>query len=422
MIEKELICKNSYGGEVSYLKATDPYSIPAVRVFVSTHISSKRIFDRKMESTEDVIEYFSQHPDRAKKYISYITNFGHGDMGEWGYTGFYFKNFSRFFTFYSWMPVRPWEKIYLVGTEMSLRYVVIEENPFIKIGDNEVKKVNEKAFKLYKKMVENDVPKQDARYVMPLATKTEEIIQIPEGRMLEKFANYLYYNPLREINETGRMLKDFVKSLGYSYPIEEAPNGMMLKKNKNIEREMLEKNLRKYGKMQLAFFYPFSVAWKAKGSIASYHQDVRNRQVVHYWPSWEEVIYSNSFVYPETAKDFHGEIEQVYDKQLEISKRFWQREDYDNALYVLPLGKEMEVTSFVSGIEHIKDVTKLRTCLRAQWEIRSRYNTVKGFLKRISKELNIEEFSNLGPSCIVDNVCYEYKKENCPMYKKIFGG
>ena len=207
MIEKKNLGKTEYGGEIYYLKADDPFSIPAVRAYVSTHITKRNVFTKRVRDTEEVIKYFSDNPQKAKKYIQHIIGFGHEDMGEGGYTGIYFKNFSRLFTFISWMPIRSWEKIYGVGTEMSLRYVTLKEDPFIEIEDRRIKDLNEEAFELYKLMIANKVPKEDARYIMPLSTKTEKIIQIPEGRMIRKLVNYLYSSEFEEVSQALDKLK-----------------------------------------------------------------------------------------------------------------------------------------------------------------------------------------------------------------------
>ena len=276
MIEKKNLGKTEYGGEIYYLKADDPFSIPAVRAYVSTHITKRNVFTKRVRDTEEVIKYFSDNPQKAKKYVQHIIGFGHEDMGEGGYTGIYFKNFSRLFTFISWMPIRSWEKIYGVGTEMSLRYVTLKEDPFIEIEDRRIKDLNEEAFELYKLMIANKVPKEDARYIMPLSTKTEKIIQIPEGRMIRKLVNYLYSSEFEEVSQAGEILRSCTQ---YNSPITELPSGMPLKEERNREKEEIEKLLNLYGPIRIGFIPPFMVGWKSTGSISSYHQDVRNRQV-----------------------------------------------------------------------------------------------------------------------------------------------
>jgi len=190
---------------------------------------------------------------------------------------------------------------------------------------------------------------------------------------------------------------------------------MPLKEERNREKEEIEKLLNLYGPIRIGFIPPFMVGWKSTGSISSYHQDVRNRQVVHYWPSWEDVVNSEGFVYPKTAREFREQIEEIYAKQLELAREYWRNGEYDKAVYCLPLGKKMKVLSFVNGLKHIKDVIMLRTCLRAQWEIRERYSRIAGYLKRFS---GLDELKNLGPRCKVEGRCFEPKKEKCPFYER----
>ena len=407
MIEKTLLGGTPYGGKIFYLSSDKAYEIPAIRIFVSTQRPIKALVKEPISSTEDLIEYINKHPEIAKPYVKKILKFFHGDIGEMGRDALYFKSVSRLFTFESWVPVGATRGIKGVGTELSLRYV--KAKGFIDLKNEKIKKINEESTELYEKLREK-IPKEDARYALPLTAKTEEIIQIPLGRDLAKWASYLKREPFREAKSMGQVISSWNEAEnGFFSPQEEIPDSKipLFAKDESLERKSIEKSLK-----EKIHYDPCtqSLIWFSNRSISSFHQDVRNRQVYFWWPSWESTLQTQEFYFPPTLKK-REEFEEHCIRLLEAARKFWKRKEFELAILSLPLAKKMKVLSAIYGNRNIYETIRLRTCLRAQLEIRSEYQLIASLIKK--------DFpGELGPRCQTEGICFEPFKEKCPLYSR----
>ena len=409
MIEKTLLGKTPYGGKIFYLSSDKAYEIPAIRIFVSTQRPIKALVKEPISSTEDLIEYINKHPEIAKPYVKKILKFFHGDIGEMGRDALYFKSVSRLFTFESWVPVGATRGIKGVGTELSLRYVKAKD--FIDLKNEKIKRINEESTKLYQELREDKVPKEDARYVLPLTAKTEEIIQIQLGRDLAKWASYLKKRPFKEAKAAGETILSWNEAEnGFFSPQEEIPDSKipLFKKDESLERKSKEKFLKKIHYNPLTQ----SLIWFSNRSISSFHQDVRNRQVYFWWPSWESALEDEEFYFPLTLPEEKREkFKEHCISLLEVSRKFWKKKEFELAVISLPLAKRLKVFSAIYGNRNIYETIRLRTCLRAQLEIRSQYQLIASLIKK--------DFpGELGPRCQTEGICFEPFKEKCPLYSR----
>ncbi|OYT42233.1 MAG: hypothetical protein B6U78_01745 [Candidatus Aenigmarchaeota archaeon ex4484_224] len=433
LIEKIFLGRTSSGAEVYILKAKKPEVIAAVRSDVSTHKVSKKIFGELKSSVDDIIEYFSREEnyETAEKLVKRVTA-SHGDMGEYEYIGIYLKNVSRLTTLIGWIISGSLRKEYMPGTEKSLRYVPIEgsvEEVFVQSLENY--KILEKALDLYKRMVASGIPKEDARYILPLATKTEEILQPPPGRMTRKWIYYMLYSDYQEAREIGKILKDwydkeYVDGASEEVRIADIPKSKLplFKKGKTLSRRDLEKRLNSFDKIREELYAHFDVisktlTWNATTSISSFHQDIRNRQVYFDVESLEEVIIRKEIVIPTSIKisRFKEEFENLAKEMFEIAENLF-RKDPQQAVYYLPLGTKINFFGRITGEENIVDIVYLRTCRMAQSEIRARYILLGCYVSKIAEEEDIEELKRLLPRCLRERRCFEFWRERCPVYKK----
>lgn len=205
MIEKTMLGKTSFGGKIFYLHSDRPYDIPAVRIFISMQKTMREIVKEQVGTTEDFIAYLNKHPQVSKQYVRSILRYHHGDIGEMECYGFYLKSVSRLLTFLGWVPIGANRGIKGVGTEMSQRYSEQREGSISLLNERLVRIVKESE-ELYGKLREMKVSKEDARYVLTLANKTEEIMHIQLGRDLAKWANYLRSQPFEEARRIGKIL------------------------------------------------------------------------------------------------------------------------------------------------------------------------------------------------------------------------
>ncbi|MCD6482834.1 MAG: FAD-dependent thymidylate synthase [Candidatus Aenigmarchaeota archaeon] len=419
MTKKELIGKTSFGGKIYYLYSEEPYVIPATRIFVSMGIPIEHIIPRNVKTTERAFDYFSKHPEKAKEYVKFILGFHHGDIGEMGYDGLYLKDVSRLFTLVGWLPIGATRGIQGVGTERSLRYVRVGKNPYIKTKDKDLRYLQSLSEELYSDLIEDGIPKEDARYFLPLSTKTEEILQIPFGREINKWSNYLLKQPFKEAREIGRVVKEFNEErTGFRTPIEEYPKLVMPIESEKEDRKINELEKLLYNKKVLYDKTTETLLMYSRRSIASFHQDIRNRQVYFYPVSWERVL-NDALYIPHTVKNlmkkddyFEYWVNEVVYESQEIYSDFWYDLDKEDILaYPLLLGNKIDIFGRINGNENIQYTVMLRSCMRAQTEIRTFYRLVAS---KIQKDFPLK----LGARCEVEYRCYEPGKENCPLYKK----
>jgi len=407
MIDYRLIGTTPYNGQV-YVLEGKPYEIAALRIFVSTQKPMKRLGIGSKNILE-LINEINKDSSLAKEYVKKILSYSHGDIGEMGTIAFYFKDVSRLIAFICWLPIGAKRGIQGVGTELSLRYV--KPKGFIFLP--KLESLNQESLRLYDYLIENKVPKEDARYVLPLSIKTELIIQIPVGREVAKLTNHLEKQPFLEAKAIAKIMNEWNEENGFVFPFKEIPNSNIpLRMN---EESLRRKELEKILKNKIAIYdkdFETLIAYR-KASIASMHQDVRNRQVYFYWPSWERIVNSFDFYIPKSLEIFKEKAFKLFKKMHEFSLNEWNSKNYDLAIYSMPLSKTMEVFSLIHGNQSIFYTIRLRACQRAQEEIRKHYLSLIPILYKQGFPLK------LGPMCITDKKCFEIGKEKCSMYKSI---
>jgi thymidylate synthase ThyX len=150
-----------------------------------------------------------------------------------------------------------------------------------------------------------------------------------------------------------------------------------------------------------------------KGSIASFHQEVRNRQERILWPSWEEVVKDDKYVLPLPLKPRSQLVSEVYKTAQDLGENFWKEGKTESAVFSQPLGKEIHVISTIHGRDNIIYTFMLRTCQMAQQEIRNRF-------REAAKEIEKKFGSRLGPRCEIEGKCYEARRKECPQYQPAF--
>jgi thymidylate synthase ThyX len=403
MIEKRLLGKTSYGGEVYWLEAEEPWEIPALRCVISTGKINK-----EEVSVDDAIIYFNKNPSEAKSLVKRVYKQKHSSIGELSKEGIYLKEVSRLLTFVGWMPIGAPRGVQGVGTEKSLRRVKVTD--FVNNGEKGIKDLCENNFNLYEKLTTTGCKLEDARYILPLATKTEEIMQLSSGRELGKWSNYLSSLYFTEAREIGKILKDW-NSEKSGLEIAELPskeNYMPLfKKDKLQQRKLLEKL---EGCMYSPYFETLIMSFE--GSVASFHQEVRDRQERILWPSWEEVVMSDKFILPSALRSVSF-VDDVCRTSQNLGEGFWNEGKIESAILSQLLGKEIHTISTIHGKDNILYTFMLRTCHMAQEEIRNRF-------MKAAESIEKGFGSRLGPRCEVEGKCYEARRKECPLYKPGF--
>lgn len=416
MIEKTSLGKTSYGGEVQIFRSDNFFDLPAVRCVIS-----QGTYKDQPTTVDQSIEIFNDNPEAAKKHANYIYNvLRHGSIGETSNVGVYLKDVSRLLTFLSWMPVGAPRGLQAVGTERSLRRASPSEA--IDMGNSKLRETNKTGIEFYENELEKysgDERKymmQFIRYSLPMSTRTEEMIEISGGRELGKFAKYLSSIPFTETQEIGDLLgKWSLEETGFrNYESVSKDNHMALtNKEKTPSRKLLEKNI------EGVHFVPSyeTLVLKMQPSITSAHQQVRDRQELIRWDSLENVVNEPNVVFPEELNfSEKNKLGLSYNSMHERGIELWNDENHEASAFAQPMGKSIDIISSVHGKDNIKKLMALRTCNKAQTEIRNRFTKARNDIQNVF-EANYGE--RLGPTCETDSVCFEWGKEKCPNYQTL---
>ncbi|MBU2564183.1 FAD-dependent thymidylate synthase [Patescibacteria group bacterium] len=313
--------------------------------------------------------------------------------------------------------------------------------------------VSSNSFELYEKMQENNIPGEDARFILPLNTKTNiqtggdarelcHLLNMTKNRGVPLIVRKI----VREmIDQAETKAPHLFEDFGFNYetisfrpaPILFANENQAMKKlidknltrfnngrrvvlisyddklkalftRKTMDRAILEKkeaeiNMLKH--VHFTFLFPIS--------IAGFHQVTRQRT----WNLNVESIYDAAsdnvmkrIVIPSSISksNFHDAFIEQHSRMMEIPKA----DDYSELIGFVPHSLGVYVLAHIDGWNAIHSIGK-RTCIKAQWEIRK----IAWDMAKIIKK----EFPDLGdwvePQCVVyDGNCPE--TGDCEYYKK----
>jgi thymidylate synthase (FAD) len=145
--------------------------------------------------------------------------------------------------------------------------------------------------------------------------------------------------------------------------------------------------------------------------IASFSQqsqryvDLSKEEIAYIIPP--KVSYSK-----EKKKKFHRAMETVEGVYQDlIGSGVWP----EDARFVLPNACETKIVVTMNA-RSLANFFRLRTCARAQWEIRALAKKMMSLVKGVAPLL----FANVGPSCQTEKICWEGKL-SCGLWKKIPG-
>jgi thymidylate synthase (FAD) len=368
------------------------------------------------------------------RVLSVTIGSGHIDVLDQAYFTFIFTNIPRLTTLFLVSPT------YLSHLQQSMRYVepygiyLPEE---IK-GEKEVIREMENTMKLYYTMAENGVPKEDARFILPLYTVTN-IITVGNARelthlllmakedgvpkitreliekaiaeagrkapnlFLDRGPNYnkLRYYPAPNLftktnnhikNIIRRLRPDPVRMLSYTEPFE-------------IDEDELKDALKKDDERYFGLLKNIGYTFIVKMSIATYHQAVRQRTWNHYVESIYDSLERLEYIIPPTVglspyrDKYIEQVERLYKLYRGLIDRGYKEED---AIGVVSHAHVIHDVIRIDGWNYI-GALPLRRCLRAQWEIRKIVTEISKYVS--NKNPVLGKYSL--PSCRVFGTCDE---------------
>ncbi len=388
--------------------------------------------------------------DICKEVFDKSAAIGHGSVLDQAYFTFSIENLPRLATLFLCSPE------YLSHLQQSMRFVSAKKGYHIpeKIVNNseafkKTKKVLDNSFEVYEELVENKIPIEDARYLLPLYSKTNiqttgnvrelghlfymaKHKEIPSSvkNVISKMKNkvgqvtsniFNYWNedinyhatyPSAQIFLNNETLDEIIKEKNY-------PNDVLYINYKISEeafkRAIVEKNEAEYANLKNIHNLGNIEGFLIPMSIASFHQAIRQRTWNHSVENFYSAADRGNFVIPPSIEG--SEYLEIYKNQNEemislYNELIQEGIPKEEAIGVLPHSLEMYDLIHINGFNAVHSIGK-RTCTKAQWEIRNIANNVA--------ELIREKNPNLGKYAYPQGVIYEKcpEEEPCGLCYKI---
>ena len=398
--------------------------------------------------------YRSTAEDKKDKKIEVVlresAGRGHGSVADQNYFTFNIENLTRAATLQLCLPH------YLAHLQQSLRRATADRGFYLpkEIRESELsedaERILKKSFEVYSNLTEKGIPKEDARFLLPLYTKTN-IQTSGNARELMNLYHMTKQNEVPSavsgvvnemIEKAGEIAPNLLKDWGYNYEtLAWYPSSQMFAS----ENKTIDEITQKYNYPNKAVYFEHEISEEAidkaiqgrdeaelsnlkhihngnlmQGflmpiSIAGFHQSTRQRT----WDHSIETIYSaakrNVAVVPPSVEQSeykqeyinqHNEMMQLY-KDL-IASGVSRKE----AIGVVPHSLQMYDLIHVNGWNSIHSIGK-RMCTEAQWEIRILANQVAALIKEKNPVLG----KYTQPQGVVYGKCPE--RENCGLCEKI---
>jgi thymidylate synthase ThyX len=356
-------------------------------------------------------EHLKKGYDKEKERIFKETSGrGHGAVLDQSSFAFSIDNLTRASTLFLCTPQ------YASHLQQTLRKVSAERGFYLpeSLVSTPAKKLMEAQFELYEEMKLGGIPPEDARYILPLYTKTtiqtlvnarelmhldsmvkregvpyevketiEEMVNLAKEKapnlMKDRENNYetlawlpssqLYShsnNTINTILDDKKFNCDPIYSLGYSG----IPMSQDAIKNAVINRDETE----------LANLKHYHFTFLASMSLASFHQSTRQRTWDQSIQPIRESIKSGAWITPPSIEG--TAFENKYHELVKSTLNFVNKNiDYPDYLGIVPHSLHSYDLIHVNGWNAIHSIGK-RTCTKAQWEIRT---IAKGMVKSIKK-------------------------------------
>lgn len=393
------------------------------------------------------VELYKKATDRQKNLnlVSKVVSSGHKTILEHHYFNIAFNNVSIFI------------EQYLIEfrlasfTIKSGRYVNFSNagfnlpKEFSKEQSDLLKTHYRKMFKLYDKFVQAGVPVEDARFILPYGLKTNIYMSCNARELIHVICSMIYGRGKHysEIYELGLQLKTqfderypgLIETNEKLYTSElqdvVVPTFAPCKKIEYVTHtatllthiENASESLNEYAKFCGYEKFDFNVALKDDKMSKllehfNYTFKVENFALIilkHYTRHRMQALSTapivkmaniNKFVIPETISS-NEELKADYEKAIKDNRKVFNKLLEMNTnpylmIYVTPHATAIDFVTTVNARE-LLHLCNLRTCNRAQWEIR---NLVTSMLKQL-KQSDAKMFECYGPSCFTYGVCPE---------------
>ncbi|MFA5019957.1 MAG: FAD-dependent thymidylate synthase [Candidatus Pacearchaeota archaeon] len=374
----------------------------------------------KIQEDEEKREDYNQ---RKELIFRETSGRGHGAVLDQSAFLFSADNLSRASTLFLCAPQ------YASHLQQSLRRATAERG-FVN-ADKDADKLMSHQFRLYEKMLEGGIPPEDARFILPLGTKTAIQTKLDARELIHLYSMSKRANAPDEVKDTVREMYRLAQEVAPRM-MEDRENSMEVLSwlpapqlfaldNKTIEnlvrsaqdkvtllgsetilidKDEIEQAIKKRNEALLSCLKHVHFTYLAPMSIATFHQATRQRTWDQSVQAIPNAVRKRQYVTPPTISETR--FKTPYSSLLNDSFDYANANTHPNSFLALPHALEVYDIIHINGWNAIHSIAK-RTCAKAQWEIRDIACKMADEIKKVYPELG--EF--IGPQCEVYSRCPE---------------
>lgn len=380
--------------------------------------------------------------ERVKVVLKESFGRGHGSVGDQNLFIFCIENLPRLVTLQLCLPE------YLAHLQQSLRRAQADRGFYISkaIKESEYWKETEdlldSAFDLYERMCKAGVSGEDARYILPLATKTNiqtagnireltHLWKMSQGKYVplvvkavvnemitksKEIAPYLFedmghnyetlaFNPSAQLyyNDSDKIMRRIISGKNLRGPkLMDSSGGKIFPKD--VIQKITLKAVKERKEEFLAALKHLHFEFLVPMSLACLHQAIRQRTWNHYIESIYGAINRATRMMPSTIKDsdFTNEFLNQQERMFVLQRKLEGKLPSAETIGVIPHSLIIYTLIHINGWNAIHSIGK-RTCTKAQWEIRQNAIEIAQEIDNLMPWLGVWT----KPQCIAYGYCPE---------------
>ncbi len=318
-------------------------------------------------------------------------------------------------------------------------------NEFTDTQKSKIKSHYKEMFKLYDKFVAANIPVEDARFILPYGLKTNIYMSLNARELIHVICTMIYGRGKHysEVYSLGMQLKSqfderypslieanakyYTEDLSLSLIVKNEPAGKPEYVTHSAELVSFTENAseklddfakfcgydkfdfktalkdNKLSKLLEHFNYTFKVE---NFSLIVLKHYTRHRMQSLSTAPIVNITNSNKFVMPESIKQ-NAELKTLFEAAIKKNRKLYNLLVAENLnpylmIYITPHATAINFVSTMNARE-LLHFANLRTCNRAQWEIRYLAESMLSQLNKTDKKM----FTGFGPSCYTFGVCPE---------------
>jgi len=405
----------------------------------SASCGARGCFDEKSSTNihrDEIQRPRDEYESRKEKIFTETSGRGHGAVLDQSEFSFSIDNLSRASTLFLCAPQ------YASHLQQSLRRATAERGFHVpkSLEGTLGEKLMQEQFELYDKMQSSGIPSEDARFILPLYTRTtiqtkvdaRELMHLHSMSMRPGVPNEVRDTVEQMVKKASEIAPRLMENRNTNYEVlawMPAPQ-LFAEQNKTIEGiiksystkgvapqnavlldhcgihmspEAVKDAVMNRNETELANLKHYHFTFLAPMSLASFHQATRQRTWDQSVQTINNAIKRADYIVPPSIKgtEFETPYLELNEKSIRVARAFNQNPE---AVGIIPHSLKVYDLIHINGWNAIHSIGK-RTCTEAQWEIRSVARQMAEYIREVSPEIGMYSV----PQGIIYGKCPEKK-------------